>query len=100
MRQKMLQDLQAIGRPFGEFIPGGNAAKPGQISKQIKIVKQLEIKGKTVTVPETLKQDLNITDQPPHDDKAKRKAERETRRNAREEARKKAGEKGKEGEKE
>ena len=98
MRQKMQQDLQAIGRPFGEFIPGGNAAKPGQISKQIKIVKQLEIKGKTVTVPEALKQDIDVTDEPPHVDKAKRKAERETRRNAREEARKKAGEKGKEGE--
>ena len=98
MRQKMQQDLQAIGRPFGEFIPGGNAAKPGQISKQIKIVKQLEIKGKTVTVPEALKQDIDVTDEPPHVDKAKRRAERETRRNAREEARKKAGEKGKEGE--
>lgn len=98
MRQKMQQDLQAIGRPFGEFIPGGNAAKPGQISKQIKIVKQLEIKGKTVTVPEALKQDIDVTDEPPHVDKAKRRAEREIRRNAREEARKKAGEKGKEGE--
>ena len=71
MRQKMQQDLQAIGRPFGEFIPGGNAAKPGQISKQIKIVKQLEIKGKTVTVPEALKQDIDVTDEPPHVDKAK-----------------------------
>ena len=40
MRQKMQQDLEVIGRPFGEFIPGGNAAKPGQVSKQIKIVKQ------------------------------------------------------------
>ena len=98
MRQKMQQDLQAIGRPFGEFIPGGNAAKPGQISKQIKIVKQLEIKGKTVTVPEALKQDIDVTDEPPHIDKAKERAEREIRRNIREEARKKAGEKGKEGE--
>ena len=98
MRQKMQQDLQVIGRPFGEFIPGGNAAKPGQVSKQIKIVKQLEIKGKTVTVPEALKQDIDVTDEPPHVDKAKRKAERETRRNAREEAKKKAREKDKEGE--
>ena len=44
----MQQDLEAIGRPFGEFIPGGNAAEPGQIDKQIEIVKQLEIRGKTV----------------------------------------------------
>ena len=98
MRQKMQQDLQVIGRPFGEFIPGGNAAKPGQVSKQIKIVKQLEIKGKTVTVPEALKQDIDVTDEPPHVDKAKRKAQRETRRNAREEAKKKVREKDKEGE--
>ncbi len=50
----MQQDLEVIGRPFGEFIPGGNAAEPGQIDKQIEIVKQLEIKGKTVTVPESV----------------------------------------------
>lgn len=48
----MQQDLEVIGRRFGEFIPGGNAAEPGQIDKQIEIVKQLEIKGKTVTVPQ------------------------------------------------
>ena len=94
MRQKMQQDLLAIGRPFGEFIPGGNAAKPGQISKQIKIVKQLEIKGKTVRVPEALRQDTGVTDEQTHVDKAKRKAERETRRNAREASRGKAREKG------
>ena len=55
MRALMQQDLEAIGRPFGEFIPGGNATPPGQIDKQIEIVKQLEIKGKRVTVPEALK---------------------------------------------
>ena len=44
----MQRDLEAIGRPFGEFILGGNAAEPGQIDKQIEIVKQLEIQGKKV----------------------------------------------------
>ena len=86
MRYLMQQDLEVIGRPFGEFIPGGNAAQPGQIDKQIEIVKQLEIKGKTVTVPEDLKKDLGITDEPTPDDRAKRKAEREARKKARQEA--------------
>ena len=89
MRNLMQQDLEAIGRPFGEFIPGGNAAEPGQIDKQIEIVKQLEIRGKTVTVPEALKKDLGVTDEPAPDDKAKRKAERDARRKAREEAKSK-----------
>ena len=86
MRFLMQQDLQIIGRPFGEFIPGGNATEPGQIDKQIEIVKQLEIKGKTVTVPEPLKKDLGVTDEPTPDDKANKKAKREARRMARQEA--------------
>ncbi|MDG2471354.1 MAG: hypothetical protein P8M80_18880 [Pirellulaceae bacterium] len=73
MRDLMQQDLEAIGRPFGEFIPGGNAALPGQIGKQIEIVKQLEIKGKTVIVPEALKKDLGVTDEPTPDDKTGKK---------------------------
>ena len=85
MRYLMQQDLEAIGRPFGEFIPGGNAAEPGQIDKQIEIVKQLEIQGKKVTVPEALKKDLGVTDEPTSDDKAKKKAKREARKKARQE---------------
>ena len=88
MRYLMKKDLEAIGRPFGEFIPGGNAAQPGQIDKQIGIVKQLIIKGKTVTVPEGLKKSLKSTDEQAPDDKAKRKAKREARRKARESLRK------------
>jgi arylsulfatase A-like enzyme len=61
MRDLLQQDLEAIGRPFGEFIPGGNAAKPGQIDKQIQLVKQLDIKGKTVTVPRALSKDAAPT---------------------------------------
>ena len=61
MRDLLQQDLESIGRPFGEFIPGGNAAKPGQIDKQIQLVKQLDIKGKTVTVPRALSKDATST---------------------------------------
>ena len=86
MRNLMQQDLKVIGRPFGEFISGGNASEPGQIDKQIDIVKKLEIKGKTVTVPEALKKDLGVTDEPTPDGRTKRKAKREARRKAREEA--------------
>ncbi len=86
MRDLMQQDLEVIGRPFGEFIPGRNAAKPGQINKQIEIVKQLEIKGKTVTVPGALKGKPETTAEAELDDKAKKKAKREARRKAREEA--------------
>lgn len=86
MRQRMQRDLEQIGRPFGEFIPGGNAAKPGQIDKQIKMVKQLEIKGKKVTVPPALKEMPEGTDEPAPDVKAKRKAKRKARKNAREKA--------------
>ena len=88
MRYLMEKDLESVGRPFGEFIPGENAAQPGQIDKQIGIVKQLIIKGKTVTVPKSLKKGLGITDDQPQDDKAKRKAKREARRKTRNEAKK------------
>ena len=87
MRDLMQQDLEAIGRPFGEFVPGGNAAEPGQIDKQIAIVKQLEIKGKKVTVPEGLKTNKGVSPELAPDDKAKKKAKREARKKAREDAR-------------
>ena len=89
MRGLLQQDLEAIGRPFGEFIPGGNAALPGQIDKQIAIVKQLDIKGKTVTVPDALKQEMGVVDESIPDDKARKKAEREARKKARQEAKSK-----------
>ncbi|MCP4950411.1 MAG: sulfatase-like hydrolase/transferase, partial [Proteobacteria bacterium] len=89
MRDLMQRDLELIGRPFGEFIPGGNAAKPGQIDKQIEIVKQLEIRGKTVNVPEALKKYQGVSEEPAVDDKAKKIAEREERKKARAEGRSK-----------
>ncbi|MEM7561036.1 MAG: hypothetical protein AAF394_18075, partial [Planctomycetota bacterium] len=86
LRALMQQDLEAIGRPFGEFIPGGNAAAPGQIDQQIKVVKQLEIKGKTITVPRALQRSLDIPDAPTTNNKSSKKAEREARRKARQKA--------------
>lgn len=85
MRALMQQDLESIGRPFGEFIPGRNTSAPGQIDQQIKTVKQLNIKGKTVKVPATLKQSAT-SNAPPNDKQVKRKIEREARRRARQAA--------------
>ena len=85
MRDLMQQDLEAIGRPFGEFIRGGNAAEPGQIDKQIEIVKQLDIRGKKVTVPAALKGKAETSDAETSNDKAKRQAKREARKKARQE---------------
>ncbi|MCP4502755.1 MAG: hypothetical protein GY822_22650, partial [Deltaproteobacteria bacterium] len=50
---------------------------------------QLEIRGKTVNVPEALKKSQGVTDEPALDDKAKKIAEREERKKARAEARSK-----------
>ncbi|MEO1526686.1 MAG: sulfatase-like hydrolase/transferase [Planctomycetota bacterium] len=85
MRSLMRQDLETIGRPFGEFIPGGNTAEPGQIDEQIEIVKRLEIRGKQVTVPAALKVEAEISGTTIPDDKAKRQARREARKKARQE---------------
>ena len=87
MRQHMQEDLEAIGRPFGEFIPGGNATDPGQIDMQIEVVKKLKIKGKTITVPESLKKGMGVFDKPPQD-KLIKKEKREARKKAREARRK------------
>ena len=51
LRETLTGCIQSIGRPFGEFLPGGNAAPPGQVDAQIALVKQIEIQGKNVSVP-------------------------------------------------
>ena len=83
----MQEDLDAIGRPFGEFIPGGNATDPGQIDREIEVVKKLKIKGKTVTVPESLKKGLGVSRESTLD-KLATKEKREARRKARKALRK------------
>ena len=87
IRNLMQKDLESIGRPFGEFIPGGNATAPGQIDRQIEIVKKLKIKGKTVTVPESFKRGLGVSDEPTLDILTK-KEKREVRRQSRKARRK------------
>ena len=87
IRNLMQKDLESIGRPFGEFIPGGNATAPGQIDRQIEIVKKLKIKGKTVTVPESLKRGLGVSDEPTLDILTK-KEKREVRSQSRKARRK------------
>ena len=86
MRSLMKEDLDRIGRPFGEFIPGRNTTSPGAIDKQIELVKQLIIKGKTVTIPETLQDKKILDDRSGLDGKMKKKMERENRRKARQES--------------
>ena len=90
MRSFMQHDLEVIGRPFGEFILGRNTSPPGQINEQIALVKQLEIKGKMVTVPQAVEQKRGIAEEPTPDGKAKKKAEREIRKKVRKEAKSKS----------
>jgi len=52
LREMLADELRRGTRPFGEFVPGGNAAPPGQIAPQIARVKTLTIQGKTVRVPD------------------------------------------------
>ena len=51
LRELLTASIQSVGRPFGEFLPGGNAAPPGQVDAQIAQVKQLDVQGKRVVVP-------------------------------------------------
>ena len=83
MRAFMQQDLEAIGRPFGEFIPGRNTSPPGQINKQLAMVKQIEIKGKKISVPEMLRGKAEEAREPNMDGKEDKKAKRELRKKSR-----------------
>ncbi len=52
MKTLLTDSLKKFDRPFGEFVPGGNAAPGGSIDKQIAQVKTLKIQGKTVILPD------------------------------------------------
>lgn len=54
MKKLLTEYLKSMGRPFGEFVPGGDAVADGEIDEQIKTVKQIEIKGKKVILPSHL----------------------------------------------
>ena len=85
MRFFIQHDLEAIGRPFGEFIPGHNTSPPGQINEQLALVKQIEIQGKKITVPEALRGKSGETDHSKLDDKINKKSKRELRKKSRQE---------------
>jgi hypothetical protein len=76
MQALLLADLETIGRPYGEFIPGGNAAGPGQVDEQLAQVRQMKIQGKTVVLPAGLESGGKENKPSP----AKKQAEREKRR--------------------
>ena len=78
MRQLLKADLETMGRPFGEFVPGGNARPGGMVDEQIALVKTLKVKGKTVTFPDT-----TALPESKEDRRASGKAQREQRKAAR-----------------
>ena len=53
MQKLLISELQSIGRPYGELVPGGNAVPPGQVEEQLAFVRQCKIKGKNVILPDT-----------------------------------------------
>ena len=54
MKRLLTEELQKLGRPFGEFVNTGNAGLNGQIQEQINIVKQINVQGKNIVVPENI----------------------------------------------
>ena len=64
-----------IGRPFGEFVPGGNAAPAGLIDEQVGLVKKIKIVSKKITLP-----DDSAIDEQSQSDRQQKAAERESRR--------------------
>ena len=55
LKNLLTHEINNIGRPFGEFKNTGNASSPGHINEEIKKVKQIEIKGKKIILPEYFK---------------------------------------------
>lgn len=51
LRSLLAQTVQTTGRPYGEFVSGGNATVPGQVEAQQRIVRKMKIRGKKVTLP-------------------------------------------------
>ncbi|MCK5208717.1 MAG: hypothetical protein KAQ79_11870, partial [Cyclobacteriaceae bacterium] len=52
MKKLLTNEIENIGRPFGEFKNTGNASYAGQITEEINLVKQIKINGKKVILPE------------------------------------------------
>jgi len=75
MRGMLREDLESFGRPFGEFVPGGNAAPAGLIDEQIRLVQKMKIVGKKVILP-----DGNFLGERSQPDRKRKLVEREKRR--------------------
>jgi hypothetical protein len=75
MRRMLKKDLESFDRPFGEFVPGGNAAPPGLIDEQVELVRNIKIVGKKVTLP-----DGGVFDEQSQPDRQREATERESRR--------------------
>jgi hypothetical protein len=69
------EDLESFGRPFGEFVTGGNAAPPGLIDEQVELVKRIKIEGKRIVLP-----DGSVLDEQSPPDRERKATDRENRR--------------------
>ncbi|MHC4437915.1 MAG: sulfatase family protein, partial [Planctomycetota bacterium] len=75
MREVLRKDLESFDRPFGEFVPGGNAAPSGLIDEQVELLKKIKIVGKKVILP-----DSKVLDKQSQPDRQMKATERESRR--------------------
>jgi hypothetical protein len=75
MRRMLKKDLESFGRPFGEFVTGGNATPPGLIDEQVELVKRIKIAGKRIILP-----DGRVLDEQSKPDRQRKLTERESRR--------------------
>jgi hypothetical protein len=84
MRRRLVDSLRSFDRPFGEFLPGGNAVGPGQVDNKIELVRQLEIQGKNVIVPDGLeigRQEKQPVEKTPREERSERRESRRRSRN-------------------
>jgi len=52
MQKLLTAELESIGRPYGELVPGGNAVPPGQVDEQLELARQCTFQGKKIIIPE------------------------------------------------
>jgi len=55
LRQLLTDTIKTTGRPYGEFVPGGNAMPPGQAAQQQEMARRMKIQGKNVVLPGDLR---------------------------------------------
>ncbi len=79
MRGMLTEDLKSFNRPFGEFVPGGNASPPGLVDDQIALVKRIKIQGKTVILPDG----QTVDEKAPNTRRTERQKQRAEKREAR-----------------